>query len=194
LAVVIFDFDKRGIRMATLRTSWVVAIAVLLGLSAIVRSADPPLNSPEQKVLDRFLGSWRTNYKLLKAEWTPEEKQLTADYVTSRELGERFIQERSKHSDGGTGLSLSTYDPERKCYRGWWFSSTGQTSESTGKWDADARTMTWTSTGDQPMATTARQRFVDTDTLEWDVVVRDRTGKVYFRMEGKSTRVKDAMK
>jgi hypothetical protein len=51
--------------------------------------------------------------------------------------------------------------------------------------------MTWSSVGDPMFTTTVRHRFVDDDAVEWDVVVRDATGKVFFRMEGKNARVKE---
>ena len=69
---------------------------------------------------------------------------------------------------------------------------TGQTSESTGIWDNDQKTMTWVSTGNPDAVTTNQQRFTDKDHMVWDVVTKDRTGKQLFHMEGKSTRKKPA--
>lgn len=164
-------------------------VGFLLGAAGMAYPAEAQV--PEQKVLDRFLGTWRTTYKLLKAEWTPEEKTGAADLTYSHALGGQFIQERGEHADKTTNLVMYTYDAQRKSYRSWWFSSTGQTAESTGKWDADAKTMTWTSVGgEQDFTTTARHRFVNDDTFEWDVVVKDAKGKVLFRMEGKAARAK----
>jgi hypothetical protein len=162
---------------------------VLLGAAARAYPAGPPL-SPEQKALDKFLGTWRTSYKVPKAEWTPEERHGTAELTYSRVLGGSFVQEKGEHSDKSSSILMYTYDTERKCYRGWWFSSTGQTAESTGKWDAEAKTFTWTSSGTQPFTTTSRHRFVNDNSFEWDVVVKDGKDKVLFRMEGKAARFK----
>lgn len=162
---------------------------VILLFATPVRAADPPLDSPEQKVLDKWLGRWRTTYKTPKAEWTPEEKAGTADVTNVRVIGGRFLQEAAEHSDKTSATSLYTYDAEKKRYRGWWFSSAGQTAEWTGTWDAATKTMTWTSAGEFPA--TARHRFVDDDNTEWDVTVKDAAGKIMFRMEGKGVRAKE---
>ena len=164
-------------------------VAALFAVAAPGLSADPPIDSPEQKVLDQWIGSWRTSYKLPKAEWTPEEKTGTAEFTTSRVVGGRFVQEKSEHSDKTSGSLIFTYDAQKKCYRGWWFSSAGHTSESTGEWDAGTKTMTWTSK-QEAITTTTKHRFVDDDNTEWAVLVKDGAGKILFRMEGKSVRVK----
>ena len=165
-------------------------VAALLAVAAPARAADPPIDSPEQKVLDKWVGSWRTTYKLPKAEWTPEEKTGTAELMTSRVVGGRFVQEQSEHSDKTSGSLIFTYDAQKKCYRGWWFSSAGHTGESSGEWDAVTKTMTWTSK-QEAITTTTNHRFVDDDNTEWAVLVKDGMGKVLFRMEGKSVRVKE---
>jgi Protein of unknown function (DUF1579) len=169
-------------------------VAALLALATSAFSADLPLDSPEQKVLDKWVGRWRTSYKLPKAEWTPEEKTGTAELTTSRVVGGRFVQDRSEHSDKTSTSSIFTYDAAKKCYRGWWFSSTGHTSESTGKWDGDSKTMTWNSVGEAAFTTTVRYHFVDDDHTEWDVTVKDPTGKLLYRLEGTSGRVKERKK
>lgn len=150
-------------------------------------SADPPLDSAEQKILDHFVGNWRTTYKSCKSEWAPYEKSGTADLVTGRAVGGRFIQEKSEHSDKTSGTSILTYDDQRKCYRSWWFSSSGQMSESLGQWDAATSTMIWTALKDD-LTSTTRHHFLDDDNAQWSVAVKDSRGKVYFRMEGTSVR------
>jgi len=169
-------------------------VAGLFAAAPAARSADPPKATPEQKVLDKWLGNWRTSYKVPKAEWTPEEKTGTAVLTDTRVVGGQFVQEKGEHSDKTSSILMLTHDAQKKCYRSWWFSSTGQTAEGTGKWDADAKTMTWTSVGEPAFTTTTRHRFVDYDTVEWDAVIKDDKGKVLFRMEGKSVRVKELKK
>jgi uncharacterized protein (TIGR03067 family) len=70
----------------------------------------------------------------------------------------------------------------------------GNTAEYTGKWDAKTKTLTWTTIASYPSPTTVRIRFIDDDTIEWDVVVKDGAGKVAFRLDGKNTRVKNPVK
>jgi hypothetical protein len=169
------------------------SLAVFLTLIAIpsgTRSADAPPDGPEQAVLDKCVGKWRNTYKVPKAEWTPQEKSGTADVSAVRAVGGRFVEEKSEHSDGTSTMRVLTYDPQRKCYRGWYFSSAGQTAETTGKWDGDSKTMTWTSVGEAAFTTTVVNRFVDDDHANWDVTVKDGTDTTLFRMEGTSVRVK----
>lgn len=167
-------------------------IGFLLAAANAVRSADPPETSSEHDVLDRFLGSWRTKYKLPKAELNPQEATGAADLTYSRILGGQFVQEQGEHSDKTTTLQLFTYDVPQKCYRSWRFTSLGQKLEATGKWDAEAKTLTWTSvdrTG-RDFVTTTTHRFVGDDAFEWEVVVKENKSTVLLRMEGKAVRVK----
>jgi hypothetical protein len=174
-------------QLSGLRSS--LMVAALVATAPAVRSADPPLDSPEQRVLDKWVGKWRTTYKLPKAEWTPQEKTGTAELTTSRVIGGRFVQEKSEHSDRTSGSLIYTYDAQKKCYRAWWFSSAGHTNESTGEWDTGTKTMIWTSKQDG-ITTTTKHRFVDDDSTEWAVEVKDGAGKILFLVDGKSVRVK----
>jgi hypothetical protein len=166
----------------------VLAVAVMIAVATANVSAEPPLDSPEQKVLDNWIGRWQTTYKLPKAEWTSEERTGTAELVTTRAVGGRFVLEKSEHSDKTSGTTIVTYDAQKKSYRGWWFSSAGYTSESSGEWDVVTKTMTWTSTQDGN-TTTTKYRFIDDNNIEWAVFVRDGTSKILYRMEGKSVRL-----
>jgi len=153
--------------------------------------ADPAAQSPEQKALDNFVGTWRTETTIFKAEWTPETKTLTGRQTMTRVLGGHFVQERVDDPKD-EHLTLYTYDPQRMAYRSWWFSSKGYANEAVGKWDGETRTFTWTAPAGEGRTMTAQGRFVGADAAEWSVVIKDDAGKVYFRMEGKSTRVKES--
>jgi hypothetical protein len=171
-----------------MRTS--VALLAALTIAAPARPADP---SPEQKVLDQFTGTWKSTFKTLKSEWTPEEVAGTSTVTGERVLGGAYLQEKHANGDGTSGLVLRTYDPERKAYRGWWFSSAGHAEESVGTWDEKTGTFTWKSEA-AGRTMTITQKFADADTLVWDVAVKAADGKVLFRMEGKATRVKEGKK
>ena len=149
--------------------------------------------SVELKVLDRFLGTWRTEYRMPKAEWTPEEKRGSAELVYTRELGGQFIRERGTHSDQTTATLLLTFDAKKKNYRGWWFNSQGNTSESTGRWDEKSNTLFWTGVEPNEFNGTSQHQFSD-GKYDWKVLVQDKQGIAMFRMEGTSLRVKDAKK
>ncbi len=152
-----------------------------------------PERSAELKQLDRFLGTWKTEYRLPKAEWTPEEKSGSATMVFTRELGGQMVRERTKHADGTENTFLMLFDSDRKQYRAWWFSSTGQFNNSTGSWDEVAKAFTWKLTDADGLASMAQHRFVN-DKLDWTVLVENPQKVAMFRMEGTSIRVKDAAK
>lgn len=156
--------------------------------SAVKDSGD---RSAEQKRLDRFLGTWKTEYRLLKAEWTPEEKSGSATMVFTRELGGQMVRERTKHADGTENTFLTMFDPQQKQYRAWWFSSTGQFNNSTGAWDDAAKAFTWKSNEPVGFTSTAQHRFVG-EKLNWTVLVENSEKIAMYRAEGTSVRVKDA--
>ncbi len=149
--------------------------------------------SAEQRPLDRFLGAWHTDYRLPKAEWTPEEKSGSGEMVFTRELGGQMVRERTRHSDGTENTFLMLFDSDRKQYRAWWFSSTGQFNDSTGQWDEAAKAFTWKLTDPNGLASMAQHRFVN-DKLDWTVLVENPQNVAMFRMEGTSKRVKETEK
>ncbi|MBC8114370.1 MAG: DUF1579 family protein [Candidatus Saccharimonas sp.] len=146
----------------------------------------------ELKVLDRFLGTWRTEYRMPKAEWTPEEKRGSAELVYTRELDGQFIRERGTDSDKTTTMittMLLTFDADKQNYRGWWFDSLGNTNESTGRWDEASRTLFWTRIEPNDFNNTSQHSFPDSGKFDWKVLVQDKQGVAMFRMEGTSLRV-----
>lgn len=158
---------------------------------AVASNAKPGIErSPEDKQLDRFLGTWKTEYRVPKAEWTPEEKRGSAEMIFSLELGGKMVRERTKHADGVENTFLMVFDASKKQYRAWWFSSTGQFNDSTGQWDEAAKAFTWM-VFEPELSSTAQHRFVN-DKLDWTVLVWNRQKVMVFLMEGTSARAKDA--
>lgn len=146
--------------------------------------------SPAEKVLDQLIGNWRQTYTIFEAEWTAKETKATGTYSSKRTLGGRFVVEKGKGSDHSTYLTMNTYDTQRKIYRRWYFNSMGVASESIGTWNPDSKTLGWTSCVGNGLIAIGKHHFIDADTIEWSVLVKDGDSKVYFRMQGKSTRVK----
>jgi hypothetical protein len=169
------------------KTTTVVAAVGVYLLSALpgeAQEATTNQQSPELKVLDRGLGNWRQTYNFFKAEWTPKQTQETGTASCTRILG-RFTETKLKGPEGTLDyLILETYDKQRKSYRRWDFNSNAQASESIGKWDAAAKTMTWSHTSDDGLTSTVTDRHVNPDTVEWSLVIKDPNGKVYLHLEG----------
>jgi len=162
-----------------------LCVALLCG--AWASAADAP-NSAEKKVLDRMLGTWRVEATIFQTEWSPETKQVAGRDVITRVLGGHFVQDQ-RVEPPGEYLSLNTYDPQRKAYRAWLFHRSGESTQFTGTWDGQTQTLAWTAPVGEGRSVTIRSRFVSDDRTDGGVVTKDDAGKVYFRMEGKSTRV-----
>jgi hypothetical protein len=167
------------------------ALLASFAISSTAHAADDLAASDEQKVLDRWVGNWHSTYRAPQADWTPIAKEGAAELATRRVLRGQFVQETTQHSDKTTAMVLLTYEAQPKRYRAWWFNSKGQTKEYTGRWDGDAKTMTWTSVG-QPPTTIGKNHFVDDDHMEWEVTAVGPGGKELFRLEGKNVRKEGA--
>jgi hypothetical protein len=152
----------------------------------------PALRGPAQRqVLARRLGEWAGEITIRRAAWTPFEGKLRSQESVKVVLGRRFIEERgTSQPGGGESRLLVTWDATKKVYRSWYFDSDGLTSESTGKWDAKARTLTWTSPLEGGGTMTTVWKFVDDDTFTWELLAKDKKGKVLLDMSGKSKRKK----
>jgi hypothetical protein len=170
-----------------------LVVAILLAAAPTVRSSDAPAATPEQKVLDRFLGSWRSSL-VRKVEGNPEEYKGTINFTYTRVLGAQFVQEKTELSDNTSGMAMFAYDPQKKCYRKWWFGSIGQTAESTGTWDAESKTLRWSFVGESGVTVTTTHHFLDENKFEWEVTSRDKTGKVFYHMAGTSVRAGEPKK
>ena len=168
---------------------WLIASLVvhLLGLST--RAGEGPVKPPELKVLERLIGKWDSEVILKPAEWTPKEIRTKGTLTREWVLNDRFVQEKGGGPEN-PALCMFTYDSEKKAYRFWLFDSTGGALEQTGQWDEVSKIMTWKGSVGNGITTGGPMRFVDDNTIEWQAVAKDATGKVYLRMEGKVRRTK----
>ncbi|MDP6557798.1 MAG: DUF1579 family protein [Pirellulaceae bacterium] len=146
--------------------------------------------SSEHQLLDQLLGNWTQTTTTHPAAWTPQKKESTGSHSCTRILNGRFVYQKNLEADGSTHLHFYTYDAERKQYRRRYFNSTGTTSEATGTWNSDAKTMTWQSNVGNGLTNTATSHFVDSDTIQWSAIVKDQSGKIFFHVDGKSTRAR----
>jgi hypothetical protein len=173
------------------------ATAVLVGVAygLVIGSSDcptqePPPKPPELKVLERLVGTWDWKVISRPAEWTPKEMQTTGTVTREWVLNGRFVQEKSIDADKREGLVLWTYDSQKKAFRTWHFMSDGFTNDSLGKWDEGSKTLANESDAGPGITATATVHFLDNDTHEWKVIVKDKEGKVYLHMEGTCKRKK----
>ena len=163
--------------------------AVVLGLAFAPRiyAQDVP---PEMKVLEKRLGNWEGTMSAKPAVFTPDGGKLKGDEKVELVLKGRFIQGKTVNDDQTEATWLATYDVNMKAYRFWFYNSRGHTDESTGQWNEKSKTMTWMRTNPEGITSIAHWRFVDANTLEWDMIAKDKDGKVYLDLTGKMTRKK----
>jgi hypothetical protein len=169
--------------MKTLAYSAVIALLCLPTISAA--------DTVEDKLLDKFVGTWKNTVTVHTAQWNPQEKKQTGDTICKRTLGGAFVQEWGKHSDGSTGMTMYSWDKDRRHYRSWWFGSEGMSSESVGVWDEKEQKMEWRA-NEAGYNTRAFQQFVSDDEIKWEVVVRNPAGDIVYKMTGNAKRVKEA--
>ncbi len=174
-----------------------IRVATIAFMLAIVHTpcADAQNNaaqSPEMKVLDRYVGSWEETVVNNPAAWTPE--KIVTKAITKRQwiLNGNMIENKGTWSPGDrTFLHLMTYDAQRKKYVQWYFpeeSPSGQTYE--GTWDAKTSTFTFNGMLVEGIHSTGQQKWIDRDTFTWTLKAKDSAGNVVLDMEGKCVRKK----
>jgi len=129
--------------------SVIVVAALAIGAIAAEKPAKDKTDtepSAELKLLYKFVGNWQGSMIVHKTKQNPNEIRGTDMLSCVRVLGGRFTMNKTVASDGRTGLHLTTYDMQRKCYRIWFFDSNGFVSEFQGKWDDETKIFTWRST------------------------------------------------
>lgn len=160
-------------------------------LEAWSKNGNPARPLPEElKLLDRLAGSWDAVAISKPAVWTPKEVKVTSKVTRNWILDGWFLQDTSEASDGIESYSLTTFDPNRKQYLGWWFNSEGHRNKSAGEWDAATETLTLTATLKDGLTVRSILRFTDANRHVWTVDVKDGDGKVYFDTEWTVTRRK----
>ena len=155
-----------------------------------IEKSDPPL-PPELKLLERMIGDWDATSVSKPAEWTPRELNTTSHVTRTWVLDGSFVQDTSKISDGTESFALTSFDPQMKAYRSWWFNSEGNSSKSTGQWDSASKTISFQSDLGNGITSRSSVRFVDNNNEEWNVVIKDGDGKLYLDLNVKATRRKE---
>ena len=158
--------------------------------SATSRKTTKTQQSQELIVLQRFIGSWQWQVVSRPADTSKSFALAFTDKVEWILRG-RMIEHKMTWSPGNAhGLSLVTYDAEKREYREWHFESNGSIprGENGGKWDESTQTLSLNG-ADPDGATTAQTlRFIDSDTIDWAMVSRDHTGEVVLKMDGRGKR------
>jgi hypothetical protein len=171
---------------------FVLAVATLWLVPLSVAKAQTP-KSPELKVLDRLVGSWRI--ELVERQANGDEKKTTATVVAKWSLQGRYIELRPTDSDAG--LQLWTYDSDPGVYKMWMFAANSpKPILITLRWNESKKTLTAGKedvvNAEIPPGITGQLtvRFISNDQIEYTVTGKDASENVVFETKGKMSRKK----
>ncbi|MEM8679628.1 MAG: hypothetical protein AAGF97_09785 [Planctomycetota bacterium] len=139
---------------------------------------------PSVKLLDRFLGTWRSVQ--VQGPNVGEAVELTY----RRHLGGQFVQEVGAVDGKEVAMIMYGYDTKQNIFRLWRFSAVEAPTTATGQWDANRKTFEWNyaANPDEDFTMTARYQFLNDDAFVWEVVGRNRGDEVVFRLVGEADR------
>jgi hypothetical protein len=161
-------------------------------LSSTAQELKPVANqSPELRVLERFIGSWEETVVQKRAARTPVASTKKITSTRKWILGGKMIENKGAWSpDNVEFLHLMSYDPLRREYRQWYFDANNPASlgEDRGTWDEATQTLTWRGKLVDGATTETIERFTDKDNFTWTFVAKDGAGQVVLNMEAKVRR------
>ncbi len=164
-----------------------VVVLIFGGMSA---KAQTP-KSPELKVLDRMVGSWRLELVSWQGQ-RDDEEQYTEAIVAKWSLQGQYIENRVTDSDGKeTLLHLMTYDSDAGVYNVWIFQSNSpKPALLTMRWNESKKTFTGKVDLGNGITMQATTRFIGKDRYEFTGTTKDASGNVLGETKGKSFRKK----
>ena len=146
--------------------------------------------SPELKVLDRFVGSFRD--ELVTRQANGDEEESTGTGVAKWSLQGQYLEQRATDSDGKqTALHLWTYDSDAGVYTSWtFFSNLPKPASSTWRWNESKKT--FAGKGDLGNGITMQITLWRTgkDRFEFTATTKDASGNVLGETKGKAFRKK----
>ena len=104
--------------------------------------ATAPIKGQMTPELERRLGEWQ--FVLTVKPRGGAETKVKGTESAKKAFDGTYILLRSRgEGEGNETFELATFDPERKMYRMWTYTSEGAVIEWDGKWDDAAKTFTW---------------------------------------------------
>ena len=170
------------------RIAITVIVSLLSAVATVAAEDGPSKEIPELAPLQNWAGNWTGTVEKPARQSGPSHGKWIVDG--------RYLQQTWKIPAGDTSPGLSatvimTYDVKEKVYRNWQFLSDGGTSQATGQWDAEERTMVWTANNPNGVTVVTRASFPDDDLQLWTITGTNRSGQQVFELSGNSKRRKD---
>lgn len=173
---------------------WVVLSVMAVSCGQVGKEpAGATADVPELQALNHWVGKWEDEMTIKANADLPKggrgKGTSTAEWIHD---GHFLLQTWEMDVTEGipkmTGTIIMTYDPRKKTYRSWSFFSSGFTRESQGVWDADSKTMTWTSRDNETGRTSVTKASFADGTENWSIVDKDPDGNVLSESSGKNVR------
>ncbi len=166
---------------------WVLT-ALLLVAVALNATAETPPQPANAKILDKWLGTWKSLTLLKPAAWSPESQELSGTSQSARILDGHF-QETSSRSGKHETHEIHRYDAGSRKYHKWTFNSDGSHSFWIGNWDEEASTMTWKYVDfGAGIEGKIVDRFTSDGKYESTVILKDRAGTVLLDIRSEHVR------
>ena len=122
-----------------------LSVLVLLATSLIATAAFAQ-KSAEVEVLNRYVGTWKSDVVFKPSQWFPEGKRL----VESNDIQwilDGHLQQAESYSDEGPNLAIQRYNKKDKRYERWEIYASGfasgKSSYWVGSWNEESTSMTW---------------------------------------------------
>jgi len=146
----------------------------------------PAADVPELQALNYYAGQWED-----EIDGRPDVKHTEVGewILRGRFLRQSWSTESIDGHAPASGLTLMTFDKERKVYRNWAFLATGSVIETEGTWDPATKTFSWgrrVAESSESVVTTAS--FVDESVQSWRIAKTDSHDKVIREVAGRSVR------
>lgn len=164
-------------------------LPALLGVAmALNATAEPPPQAAAAKILNKWLGTWKSHTVLKPAAWSPTSQELSGTSKSVWILDGRF-QETSSRSGQHETREIHRYDSGSRKYHKWTFDSDGSHSFWIGEWDEATLTMTWKYVDfGAGIEGKIVERFTSDGKYESTVMMKDRAGAVLLDIRAEHAR------
>jgi uncharacterized protein (TIGR03067 family) len=142
------------------------------------------------EVLAAMVGTWRAeiSHKIVNGQPTKFSTEGFADIGWV--AGKHFLRIREQVGPPGANfVQVFSYDPKTSDFGNFHFDAAGMVmGPTTSRWDSRTHMLTGTSQPDATGLMVKNTRFIDANTMEWEAICRDTTGKTIFDTSAKLTR------
>jgi hypothetical protein len=138
--------------------------------------------------LQRFVGSWQGEVSVDGS--AVAEHRYTQQNSFAFTLSGLFLEERGSGSNGSSFLGLWSFDGKSGRYRAHYFlAPSGDVVVLNHEWNEATRTFVGSAELGNGLRMLAEDRFIDSDSYEWSIVVQDSAGGMLTRLRGRERRI-----